>query len=45
VVFIEDGEVAAIGTHEELLDSVPRYGEVLARDDFGVSGPETVVTP
>jgi ATP-binding cassette subfamily B protein len=45
VVFIEDGEVAAIGTHEELLDSVPRYGEVLARDDFGVSGPETAVTP
>jgi len=42
VVFIEDGAVAALGTHEELLATIPRYGEVLARDDFGVAGSERV---
>jgi ATP-binding cassette subfamily B protein len=30
VVFIDDGRVAASGTHEELLASCARYGEVLA---------------
>ncbi len=42
VAFIDDGRVVAVGTHEELLDTVPRYGEVLARDDFEVPGPEPV---
>ena len=30
VVFLEGGAIAAIGTHEELMATVPRYGEVLA---------------
>lgn len=30
VVFLEGGAIAAIGTHEELMARVPRYGEVLA---------------
>jgi ATP-binding cassette subfamily B protein len=30
VVFIEDGRVVAFGSHQELLDTVPRYAEVLA---------------
>lgn len=30
VAFIEDGEIAAFGPHDELLRSVPRYAEVLA---------------
>jgi ATP-binding cassette subfamily B protein len=30
VVFIEDGRVVAVGSHAELLETVPRYGEVLA---------------
>ena len=30
VVFIEDGRVAAVGAHQDLLASVPRYGAVLA---------------
>ncbi|MEA2058628.1 MAG: ABC transporter ATP-binding protein [Actinomycetota bacterium] len=33
VVFLEDGRVAAVGSHEYLLDEVPRYAEVLARDE------------
>jgi ABC-type multidrug transport system fused ATPase/permease subunit len=33
VVFIEDGHIVAVGAHQELLESVPRYGAVLARDD------------
>jgi ATP-binding cassette subfamily B protein len=45
VVFIEDGEVVAMGAHQELLATVPRYGEVLARDDFEVPGPEPVGLP
>jgi ATP-binding cassette subfamily B protein len=45
VVFIEDGGVVAVGTHELLLETVPRYGEVLARDDFEVPGPEPVEVP
>lgn len=37
VVFIEDGRVAAFAPHEVLLDTVPRYGEVLAaRSELGV---------
>lgn len=31
VVFMEEGRVVAVGTHSELLRSVPRYGEVLAQ--------------
>ena len=38
VVFIEDGRVVAMGTHESLLAGVPRYGEVLASE-----GGEAVV--
>jgi ATP-binding cassette subfamily B protein len=33
VVFLEDGRVAAVGSHEDLLEDVPRYAEVLARDE------------
>ena len=32
VVFIEDGHVVAFGPHQELLETVPRYGEVLATE-------------
>ncbi|MFQ5553801.1 MAG: ABC transporter ATP-binding protein [Acidimicrobiia bacterium] len=36
VVFLEDGEVVAIGPHEQLLATVPRYAEVLAAgEDLG----------
>ena len=35
VAFVEDGMVIAFGTHEELLDRVPRYGEVLAHEETG----------
>ena len=30
VVLLDDGRVAATGTHDELLDREPRYREVLA---------------
>ena len=33
VVFIDEGEVAAVGRHEELLRTVPRYAEVLAQEE------------
>ncbi len=33
VVFIDGGEVVATGTHAELLQTQPRYGEVLAREE------------
>ncbi len=33
VAFIEDGTVVAFGAHEELLRTVPRYGEVLAANE------------
>jgi ATP-binding cassette subfamily B protein len=33
VAFVEDGGIVAVGTHEELLETVPRYGEVLASVD------------
>ena len=32
VVFIEEGRVIAFGSHDELLDTVPRYAEVLAAE-------------
>ena len=32
VVFLDEGRVAAMGTHAELLATVPRYGEVLAQE-------------
>ena len=38
VVFLEDGAIAGVGTHEELLAAIPRYGAVLAHDDQHVSG-------
>ncbi len=37
VIFIEDGTVVAMGTHEELLATVARYGAVLARDEEGTA--------
>ena len=30
VVFLENGAIAAVGTHEDLMATVPRYGAVLA---------------
>ena len=33
VVFLEDGAIAGVGSHEELLVTIPRYGAVLAHDD------------
>jgi ATP-binding cassette subfamily B protein len=38
VVFLEDGAIVAVGTHEELLSTIPRYGEVLARDEEQATG-------
>ena len=33
VVFVEGGRIAAVGTHRELVMSVPRYAEVLAQEE------------
>ncbi|HSG78502.1 MAG TPA: ABC transporter ATP-binding protein [Acidimicrobiia bacterium] len=33
VIFIDDGRVAAVGTHRELVVSVPRYAGVLAQEE------------
>jgi len=33
VVFVDGGRVAAVGTHRELIGSVPRYSEVLAQQE------------
>ncbi len=33
VVFLEDGVVAAVGTHREMVATVPRYSEVLAQEE------------
>lgn len=33
VVFLEDGKVVAVGPHSRLLETIPRYGEVLATAD------------
>ncbi len=38
VVFLENGAIVAVGTHDELLETIPRYGEVLARDEERASG-------
>lgn len=44
VVFLEAGRIAAVGPHTELLETVPRYGEVLARaDEASGSGATTGV--
>ena len=32
VVFIDEGEVVAVGRHDELLRGSPRYAEVLAQE-------------
>ena len=29
IVVLEDGEIVGIGTHEELLDTCPTYGEIV----------------
>jgi ATP-binding cassette subfamily B protein len=41
VVFLEDGAIAAIGTHDELLATVPRYGAVLASGDGRIAVEES----
>jgi ATP-binding cassette subfamily B protein len=33
VVFLDEGEVVAVGRHDELLRTVPRYAEVLAQEE------------
>ena len=40
VVFLEDGAIAAAGTHDELLATVPRYGAVLAFGDGRIPADE-----
>jgi ATP-binding cassette subfamily B protein len=40
VVFLEDGAIAAVGTHDELLATVPRYGAVLASGDGRIPADE-----
>jgi len=35
VIFLEKGGIAAVGTHRELIASVPRYSEVLAQVEAG----------
>ena len=40
VVFLEEGSVAAVGPHMELLETVPRYAEVLARAEDSAVAPE-----
>ena len=37
VVFLENGTIVGVGTHDELLETIPRYGEVLAHDDERVA--------
>lgn len=33
VVFLDEGEVVAVGRHDEMLRAVPRYAEVLAQEE------------
>jgi ATP-binding cassette subfamily B protein len=33
VVFLDQGRIAAVGTHQELVRAVPRYAEVLAQEE------------
>ena len=33
VVFLDEGQIVAVGAHEELLRTVPRYAEVLAQEE------------
>jgi ATP-binding cassette subfamily B protein len=33
VVFLDEGRIAAVGPHRELLETVPRYAEVLAQEE------------
>lgn len=33
VVFLDEGRIAATGSHADLLTSIPRYGEVLAQEE------------
>ena len=42
VILIDEGRVAAIGAHEELLRTVPRYGEVLADTEAFESTPSEI---
>ena len=45
VVFLDQGEVAAVGPHRELMEHVVRYGEVLARVESGFGADGVEVTP
>jgi ATP-binding cassette subfamily B protein len=45
VVLLEDGRVAAQGTHEELLRTEPRYVEVLARAEEEKTVPAAPARP
>jgi len=40
VAFVEDGRVVAFGPHLELLQTVPRYGEVLAANSPSTQGAD-----
>ena len=41
VVFLDEGAIAAVGPHAELLATVPRYAEVLARAEGGAEPAPT----
>ncbi len=41
VVFLDEGAIAAVGPHTELLRTVPRYAEVLARAEGTAAAPAT----
>jgi len=45
VAFLEDGVVVAVGTHQELLEGVPRYATVLASDEAAQSGMQASLHP
>jgi putative ABC transport system ATP-binding protein len=45
VAFMEGGRIVAEGTHAELLEAVPAYGEVLARGAERPAGPPARTAP
>ncbi len=44
VVFLDEGRIAAVGPHAELMERVPRYAEVLASAEGGAGFPKGVRT-